>query len=61
MSLLKKERQAEEPTNQQIITYRRNAEDIIGQDDSLFRINWVRLVFTFPQVTINHDAFRIMV
>lgn len=46
MTLLKKERQAEEPTNQQIITYRRNAEDIIGQDDSLFRIHWVRLAFT---------------
>jgi histone deacetylase complex regulatory component SIN3 len=39
--LLKKERQAEAPTIQQIITYRRNAEDIVSHDDNLFRINWV--------------------
>lgn len=41
LNLLKKERREEAPTTQQIITYRRNAEDITGQDDNLFRLNWV--------------------
>lgn len=42
LNLLRKERREEAPTTQQIITYRRNAEDITGQDDNLFRLNWVR-------------------
>lgn len=46
ISLLRTERRAEDPSTQQIITYRRNAEEIIGQDDNLFRINWDHSIMT---------------
>ncbi|KAG8818871.1 Transcriptional regulatory protein sin3 [Serendipita sp. 401] len=46
LDLLKQERRVESPTTQQVITYRRSAEDIIGPDDSLFRINWDHTIMT---------------
>ena len=43
VTLLQKERALESPTTQQLISYRREAENIAGVDENVYRICWVRL------------------
>lgn len=41
LSLLESLRQTETVTNQDVIRYRREAERHVGQDDHLYKIQWV--------------------
>jgi paired amphipathic helix protein Sin3a len=42
LELLKKERALSQPTGQDQLNNRRNAEKVLGPDENLFRIDWVR-------------------
>lgn len=41
LEILKKERALANPTTQDQINSRRNAEKVLGPDENLFRIDWV--------------------
>jgi len=41
VTLLQKERALEAPTTQQLINYRREAENIVGVDENVYRICWL--------------------
>ena len=40
--LLRREREIPSPTTQDLINCRRNTERVLGPDENLFRIDWVR-------------------
>jgi paired amphipathic helix protein Sin3a len=46
VALLERDRAQEQTTIRQQIAYRMEAETVTGQDDSLFRIEWVRFSFS---------------
>ena len=42
--LLQRERDITSPTTQDLINARKNAEKILGPDENLFRMDWVRTI-----------------
>lgn len=52
-SLLEGVRSTEDPTNRDIIRYRREAETNVGSDEHLYRVDWVSALLVYSYLMIS--------